>query len=105
MIARTLRRFSLPFTPNGRWLGVARPATIYERPDFTEARATIRTLQTALDRAQTRIRELEPTSAAMAERMAAANERADLAEIYLYGVEHAGATPPESGHSPWPDVP
>jgi hypothetical protein len=55
----------------------------------------VATLQAALSRAHERIRELEATSAAMAERMADANERADLAEMQVYALavarERAGA--------------
>jgi len=57
--------------------------------------ATIATLQIALDRAHNRIRELESTAAAMAERMGEATERADLAERYLSALLQAAQT--ESG--------
>lgn len=72
--------------------------------DLIEAKTVIRMLQTALDRANARIRELETTCATMAERMADANERADLAEMHLDAMatphDRAGPTQSHADISP-----
>jgi hypothetical protein len=62
-------------------------------PDLIEARATIAALQTALDKAHVRIRELEVANAAVNARLFAANDRADELELALWRLQavHADA--------------
>jgi hypothetical protein len=50
-------------------------------PELVDLRGTVHTLQTALDRAHQRVRDLESAAATMAERYAQAVERADAIEL------------------------
>jgi hypothetical protein len=56
-------------------------------PDFVEARCTISILQTALDRATARLRELETINAALNVRLNMANDRHDELESTLWRLE------------------
>jgi 2'-5' RNA ligase len=55
--------------------------------DCIEARATIGTLQAALDRTNARIRELDLVHATLNARLAAANDRADALESALWRLQ------------------
>ena len=66
--------------------------------DLIEARAVIATLQSALDHAQVRIRELEHVAAVANDRMAEATERADANELRALTLElHARAMQDAAG--------
>ena len=56
-------------------------------PDFVEARCTISSLQTALDRATARVRELETMNAALNLRLTTANDRHDELESTLWRLQ------------------
>jgi chromosome segregation ATPase len=56
-----------------------------------DAQVTVATLQSALNRAQGRIHELETTCASMAERMSVATERAEHLEMRLATLADVGS--------------